>query len=43
MALDATLRAAHALTGDAPQQPLTLMAVGGGGGRPHLKVVGCRG
>lgn len=40
MALDTTLGAAHALPGDAPQQPLALVAVGGGGGRPHLKVVG---
>lgn len=39
MAFDATLRAAHALPGDAPQESLTLVAVGGGGGRPHLKVM----
>jgi len=40
--LDAALGAAHALPGDAPQQPLALVAVGGGGGRPHLEVVGRR-
>lgn len=40
MALDTALGAAHALPGDAPQQPLALVAVGGGGGRPHLEVVG---
>lgn len=39
VAFDATLRAAHALSGDTPQQPLTFIAVGGGGGCPHLKVV----
>ena len=40
VALDAALGAAHALAGDAPQQTLALMAVGGRRGRPHLKVVG---
>lgn len=39
--LDATLGAAHALSSDAPQKSLALVAVGGGGGRPHLKVVWC--
>lgn len=39
VAFDATLRAAHALAGDAPQQPLTFITVGGGGGCPHLKIV----
>lgn len=39
VAFDAALRAAHALAGDTPQQPLTFVAVGGSGGRPHLKVV----
>lgn len=39
MAFDTAFRAAHALAGDAPQQPLTLVAVGGCGGCPHLKVV----
>lgn len=42
VALDAALGAAHALPGDAPEQPLALVAVGGGGGRPHLEVVGRR-
>lgn len=41
MALDPTLGAPHALACDAPQQPLTLVAVGGRGGRPHLEVVWC--
>lgn len=41
MALDSTLAAAHALPGDAPEQAFTLVAVGGGGGGPDLKVVGC--
>lgn len=39
MAFDSTLSAAHALTSNAPQQPLTLVAVCGGGGCPHLKIV----
>lgn len=39
VAFDATLRAAHALTCNTPQQPLTFVAVGGGGGSPHFKVV----
>ena len=43
MAFDAALGAAHALAGDAPQQPLALVAVGGRRGRPHLKVVWRRG
>lgn len=37
---DAALRAAHALPGDAPQEALALVAVGGRRGRPHLEVVG---
>lgn len=41
MALDPTLGAAHALSSDAPQKPLALVAVGGCGGRPHLKVMWC--
>lgn len=40
MALDATLAAAHALPGKAPEQAFTLIAVGGCRGRPDLKVVG---
>lgn len=39
MAFDATLRAAHALPGDTPKQPLTFIAIRWGGGRPDLKVV----
>lgn len=39
VAFHSTLGAAHALASDAPQQPLTLVAVGGRGGCPHLKVV----
>lgn len=38
--LDPAFGAAHALTGYSPQQPLALVAVGGRGGGPHLKVVG---
>lgn len=41
VALDPTLGAPHALARDAPQQPFTLVAVGGRGGCPHLKVVRC--
>ena len=37
---DPTLSTAHSLPGDAPQEPLALVAVSGRGGRPHLKVVG---
>lgn len=40
MTFDATLGAAHALPGDTPKQPFAFVAVGGGGGSPHLKVVG---
>lgn len=40
VAFDPTLCAAHPLPCDAPQQPLALVAVGGGGGCPDLKVVG---
>lgn len=36
---DATLGATHALSSDTPQQPLAFVAVGGGGGGPHLKIV----
>ena len=39
VALDTALGTAHALPRDAPQQPLTLVAIGGCGGRPHLEVV----
>lgn len=39
MALDTALGTAHALASDAPEQPLALIAVGGRGGGPHLKVV----
>lgn len=36
---DPALRTAHTLPGDAPQQALALVAVGGRSGRPDLKVV----
>lgn len=39
VALHATLGAAHALPCNTPQQPLAFVAVGGGGGGPHFKVV----
>jgi len=39
VALDPALGATHALAGYSPQQPLTLVAVCGCGGGPHLKVV----
>lgn len=39
VAFDAALRAAHALSGDTPQQPLAFVAVGWGGGCPNLEVV----
>lgn len=39
VALDPALGATHALAGDPPQQPLTLVAVGGRGGGPHLEVM----
>ena len=39
MAFDATFRAAHALACDTPQESLTFIAISGGGGCPHLKVV----
>lgn len=39
MAFDSTLSTAHALASNAPQQSLTLVAVSGGGGCPHLKIV----
>lgn len=39
MHFDPTLGAAHALPGDAPQQTLALVAVGGRGGRPDFKIV----
>lgn len=39
VALDPTFGTAHALASNPPQQPLTLIAVGGCGGRPHLEVV----
>lgn len=39
MAFDPTLGTAHALASNTPQQSLTLVAVSGGGGCPHLKIV----
>lgn len=39
MALDSALYAANALPRDAPQETLTLVAVGGRGGSPHEEVV----
>lgn len=39
VAFHAALGAAHALPCNTPQQPLTFVAVGGGGGGPHFKVV----
>ena len=39
VAFDTTFRAAHALAGNTPKQPLTFIAVGGGGGCPNFKVV----
>lgn len=39
VAFHAALGAAHALSGDTPEQPLALVAVGGRGGCPHLEVV----
>lgn len=39
MHFDAALSTAHALPGDAPQQTLALVAVGGCGGRPDFEVV----
>lgn len=39
MALDSTFTAAHALTGNAPEEAFTLIAVGWGSGCPDLKVV----
>lgn len=41
MHFDATLRTAHTLPSDAPQQTLALVAVSGRGGGPHLKIVWC--
>lgn len=41
MTFDPALAAAHALPRDTPQQPLTLVTVGGCSGCPHLEVVGC--
>lgn len=40
MTFDPALGAAHPLPGDPPQQTLTLVAIGGGGGGPDLEVVG---
>lgn len=40
VAFDPAFGAAHALPGDAPQQTLTLMTVGGCRGRPHLEIMG---
>lgn len=39
MALDPALGATHALAGYSPQEPLTLIAVCGRGGSPHLEVM----
>lgn len=39
MYFDPTLRTAHTLPSDAPQQTLALIAVSGCGGGPHLKIV----
>ena len=39
MAFDSTLGAAHPLASDTPQQSLTLVAVCGGSGCPHLKIM----
>lgn len=39
VALDATLGASHPLPGDAPQQTLTLGAVGGCSRCPHLEMM----
>ena len=39
MALDPAFRATHPLTSDSPQQSLTLVAVCGCGGCPHLKIM----
>lgn len=41
MHFDPALGTAHTLPGDAPQQPLALVAVGGRGGRPDLEIVRC--
>lgn len=40
MAFDTALSTAHTLSGNTPQQPLTLVAVSWCSGRPHLKVMG---
>lgn len=40
MTLDAALVTSDALSSNAPQQPLALVAVGGGGGSPRGEVVG---
>ena len=37
---DPTLGAPHALACEAPEEALTLVAVGGRGGRPHLELMG---
>ena len=42
MALDAALSAPHTLSGNAPEEPLTLVAVSGRRGRPKDKVVRSR-
>lgn len=42
MALDAAFCATDSLAGDAPQEALTLVAIGRGGGRPRLEVVRSR-
>ena len=40
MALDPTLRTADALPGDAPEQTLALVTIGGTGGGPEDEIVG---
>lgn len=39
MHFDPALRTTHTLPGNAPQKALALVAVGGCGGRPDLKIV----
>lgn len=40
MNFNPALGAAHALACEAPEEPLTLVAIGGRCGRPHLEVMG---
>lgn len=39
VAFHSTLTASHSLPGNAPEQPFALIAIGGGCGCPHFKVV----